>query len=588
MKTKMLCVWLCVLAISASVIGCTSSSDINSGVTDRPILYKSKRALDGANAWNSPYANFNIWTVNFDTGYGEPLTQSSAVEDAHSDSPRWSPDNSKVIFASRIPPDGGSTANDGYNIWVMESDGSSQQALTTTSATGVTNLHPEWSPDGTKIVFDSNRALDGSDALNTNGKYNIWVVNSSGTGLTALTQETDVGADLLYPQWSPDGTKIAFAWWQIFVMDSDGGNVTSLSSGHSQNPQWSPDGTKIVFQSSTDGTTVSPDNIWVVDADGGNLTALTELTVVGANSEFPQWSPDGTKIGFFSQRALDGSDAANTNGTQNIWAVNADGTGAAALTELTAADANSFQPYYSSGRFVDSLCVESFPDRFCRCHERPRNLQRMDNGIRRLECKSADHHGWRRSLKVCDMVKSQPNTYAVILAGGEGTRFYPLSTPERPKQFLKLIGDGTFIQQTRERISPLVKDEHLFVSTNERYRSLVEEQLPSVPSQSIIAEPFKRNTAPALAYAARLIYQMDPEAVICCFPSDHHIEDVDGFRKVLEKAIRLACDGYLVTLGMKPTSPSPEYGYIRPRDDGSGQSSRALQKSRIPKRPVDI
>lgn len=167
------------------------------------------------------------------------------------------------------------------------------------------------------------------------------------------------------------------------------------------------------------------------------------------------------------------------------------------------------------------------------------------------------------------------NVFILILAGGEGTRFAPLSTPERPKQFLNFIGEGTFIQQTYRRARGVADAENIFVATNERYVSLVREQLPDVPAQNIIGEPFKKNTAPALAYCASLIHERDPLATMICLPSDHHISDEDGFNDVLLKGVSLARDGYLVTLGMKPGWPSTDYGYISPKKSGSEWSDVA-------------
>ncbi len=164
------------------------------------------------------------------------------------------------------------------------------------------------------------------------------------------------------------------------------------------------------------------------------------------------------------------------------------------------------------------------------------------------------------------------NTHVLIMAGGEGSRFYPLSTPERPKQFLNFIGQKTFVRQTFERMEPLVPVECIEISTNERYISLVEEQMPELTNQQIVAEPFKRNTAPALAYCAAKIHAQNPEAVMICVPSDHHIEDEESFREALVRATGLARDGYLVTLGMEPTWASPEYGYVCPETSDHGWS----------------
>lgn len=156
------------------------------------------------------------------------------------------------------------------------------------------------------------------------------------------------------------------------------------------------------------------------------------------------------------------------------------------------------------------------------------------------------------------------NTYALIMAGGEGTRFVPLSTPEKPKQFLNLINDKSFIRQTFENILPLISSENIYVSTNDKFVGLVRDHLPEIPAENIVAEPLKKNTAPALAYSASIIQKRHGDVIICCLPSDHYIKNKESFRKIIGKAIALADDGYLVTLGMKPTFASMDYGYICP------------------------
>lgn len=164
------------------------------------------------------------------------------------------------------------------------------------------------------------------------------------------------------------------------------------------------------------------------------------------------------------------------------------------------------------------------------------------------------------------------HTYILIMSGGEGTRFAPLSTTECPKQFLNFLGEGTFIQQTYRRARNLVPAEQIFVATNERYLPLVKGQLSHVPEANLIGEPLKKNTAPALAYAAGLIHSRDPEAIMLCLPSDHYISNEAEFAEVLRKAVSLAAKGYLVTLGMKPTWASSDYGYIAPSRQASAWS----------------
>lgn len=176
------------------------------------------------------------------------------------------------------------------------------------------------------------------------------------------------------------------------------------------------------------------------------------------------------------------------------------------------------------------------------------------------------------------------NTYILIMAGGEGTRFAPLSTPDRPKQFLNFIGDKTFIQQTRERVRELVPAENVYVATNERYVALVKEQLPDVPPQNIIAEPLKKNTAPCIAYSSRLIHDRDPGACIVVLPSDHVILRPDKFVEAIRLGVRAARTGSLVTLGITPSWPATELGYIKccmpilgTRDKGQGIRDRGQE-----------
>lgn len=154
--------------------------------------------------------------------------------------------------------------------------------------------------------------------------------------------------------------------------------------------------------------------------------------------------------------------------------------------------------------------------------------------------------------------------YILIMAGGEGTRFYPLSTPERPKQFLSFWGDRTFIQQTFDRISDMVPASNIYVATNKKYVGLVKSQLPDIPMKNIIGEPRKRNTAPCIAYAARIISEGDKDAVMVVLPSDHMISKEREFRKVIDRAVYIATTrDVLVTLGIQPTWAADCYGYIK-------------------------
>lgn len=153
--------------------------------------------------------------------------------------------------------------------------------------------------------------------------------------------------------------------------------------------------------------------------------------------------------------------------------------------------------------------------------------------------------------------------YAVIMAGGSGTRFWPKSTKQMPKQFLKLFGDGTMIQNTAKRIEEIIPQDKIMVVTNNDYVPIINEQLSKIPAENIVGEPVPKNTAPCVAIAAELLLKKDPDAVMIVLPADHHIEDEDTFLKILNKAVEKANEGEnLVTIGIQPTRPETGYGYI--------------------------
>jgi mannose-1-phosphate guanylyltransferase len=155
------------------------------------------------------------------------------------------------------------------------------------------------------------------------------------------------------------------------------------------------------------------------------------------------------------------------------------------------------------------------------------------------------------------------NFYPVILAGGRGTRFWPLSRKKRAKQMLALDGPRSMIQQTVQRLFPLAPPDCFWIITNTDLRDGIARQLPKLKKAQIIAEPVGRNTAPAIGLAAFILLRQDPGAVIGMFPSDHIITNETKYQKNLRSAIRLAVeDGYIVVLGIPPTRPETGYGYI--------------------------
>lgn len=156
------------------------------------------------------------------------------------------------------------------------------------------------------------------------------------------------------------------------------------------------------------------------------------------------------------------------------------------------------------------------------------------------------------------------NYYAILMAGGVGSRFWPVSTQEFPKQFHDMLGTGeTLIQKTFSRLSTLIPEENIFILTNEIYNDLVLEQLPSVTKRQVVLEPAMRNTAPCILYASMKIEKENPDAVMIVAPSDHWIEDENAFTNNVKQAFTF-CEqnNALMTLGIKPTFPNTGYGYI--------------------------
>lgn len=156
--------------------------------------------------------------------------------------------------------------------------------------------------------------------------------------------------------------------------------------------------------------------------------------------------------------------------------------------------------------------------------------------------------------------------YALILAGGSGTRLWPYSRSQRPKQFLSINGQMTMLQETVSRTLPIIPPERVLVATGAAYADLVREQLPDVPAENILVEPAGRGTAPCIGLAALHLRRRDPKAVMAVLSADHRIAQSDRLCAALSAAEQIARKGYLVTLGIQPTTPSTGYGYIQGGD----------------------
>jgi mannose-1-phosphate guanylyltransferase len=156
------------------------------------------------------------------------------------------------------------------------------------------------------------------------------------------------------------------------------------------------------------------------------------------------------------------------------------------------------------------------------------------------------------------------NYYAILMAGGVGSRFWPVSTAEFPKQFHDMLGSGdTLIQKTFSRLAKLIPVENILILTNERYNALVLEQLPMVKQEQVLLEPAMRNTAPCILYASLKIQKQNPDAVMVVAPSDHWIEDEDEFTENLKQCFDFCQkEDALMTLGIQPTFPNTGFGYI--------------------------
>ena len=157
------------------------------------------------------------------------------------------------------------------------------------------------------------------------------------------------------------------------------------------------------------------------------------------------------------------------------------------------------------------------------------------------------------------------NNHLVIIAGGVGSRFWPMSTAEKPKQFIDVLGVGrTLLQLTLDRFKGICDPQNVWVVTNEKYADIVRQQLPEVPAGNVLCEPCRRNTAPCIAYVSWRIKKKDPKANVVVTPSDHIVVNGEEFRRVVNQCMKFTSEtDAIVTLGMKPTRPETGYGYIQ-------------------------
>ncbi len=184
-------------------------------------------------------------------------------------------------------------------------------------------------------------------------------------------------------------------------------------------------------------------------------------------------------------------------------------------------------------------------------------------------------------------MSASKKNYCVIMAGGIGSRFWPMSRTAFPKQFHDILGVGrTLIQMTYDRFLPICPKENILVVTNERYKDLVLEQLPDLKPEQVLCEPFMRNTAPCVAYASFWIAEREPDANIIVAPSDHLILKEKEFERIINISIKQAQEsGNLVTLGIKPTRPDTGYGYIQWADEKGAKDENVKRVKTFTEKP---
>lgn len=172
------------------------------------------------------------------------------------------------------------------------------------------------------------------------------------------------------------------------------------------------------------------------------------------------------------------------------------------------------------------------------------------------------------------------NQYCVIMAGGIGTRFWPMSRTSHPKQFIDILGTGqTLLQQTYFRFNKIIRKENIYIVTNEQYKKLITDQIPDINETHIVCEPSRRNTAPCIAYASNKIQCLNPDANIVVAPSDHIILKEESFLEIISSGLKAtAANDWLLTLGIKPSRPDTGYGYIQFNETVTYQKDKRIKK----------
>ncbi len=176
--------------------------------------------------------------------------------------------------------------------------------------------------------------------------------------------------------------------------------------------------------------------------------------------------------------------------------------------------------------------------------------------------------------------------YCVIMAGGKGERFWPLSTRTTPKPFIKLLGEKSLIRMTVDRLHGLVLEDHIFVVLGQEHLDVARSQLTDFAADQFIVEPVGRDTAPCIGFAASILRRMNPDALMIVLPADHYIPDPDAFARTMSVAVSCAEGGdYLVTTGIRPTRPETGYGYIHANETMTIGSSGCYRVNRFVEKP---